>query len=200
MRVIAATAFTVSDLPMILSIENHCSVDQQHLMACDFEHYFGQYLLRKPVSENETALPSPWALRKKIIIKNRKLPSDQRHNSVESVENGNEEAEQDYDDKKCQGIFNYIGVDSAKYAKYVTLFDTGELQFSEVKNDSIDDPVQSEDDSEERIMELGWQKYITDFQIRRVLYFTLLNIFPKYFEMIDCISRKCCGQNFSTKI
>ena len=139
---------------MILSIENHCSVDQQHIMAANFDHHFGPMLLKAPINECETALPSPWVLRRKIIIKNRKLPTDQRSNCNETLETGNEEAEQDYDDKKCQGIFNYIGVDSAKYPKYVTLFDTGELQFSEVKNDSIDDPILIEDHSDGKNMEL----------------------------------------------
>ncbi|XP_015279833.1 PREDICTED: 1-phosphatidylinositol 4,5-bisphosphate phosphodiesterase gamma-1-like, partial [Gekko japonicus] len=66
-------AFTTSEFPMILSIEDHCSIVQQRNMASHFKKVFGDMLLTKPVDVNADQLPSPAQLRKKILIKHKKL-------------------------------------------------------------------------------------------------------------------------------
>ncbi len=74
---IAEYAFVTSSLPVILSIENHCSLPQQQRMAAIFKELLGDRLVTAPVPV-ETAsevLPSPNALRGKIILKNKKLRS-----------------------------------------------------------------------------------------------------------------------------
>lgn len=55
--------------PVILSIEDHCSVVQQRNMATHFKKVFGEQLLTKPVESNAEELPSPQQLRRKILIK-----------------------------------------------------------------------------------------------------------------------------------
>lgn len=55
--------------PVILSIEDHCSVVQQRNMATHFKKVFGELLLTKPVDNNAEELPSPYQLRRKILIK-----------------------------------------------------------------------------------------------------------------------------------
>lgn len=55
--------------PVILSIEDHCSVVQQRNMATHFKKVFGDLLLTKPVDNNAEELPSPYQLRRKILIK-----------------------------------------------------------------------------------------------------------------------------------
>lgn len=60
--------------PVILSIENHCSIPQQTRMAQIFQKYLGDKLLVCPVSKYERKLPSPEALKGKIILKCKKLP------------------------------------------------------------------------------------------------------------------------------
>ncbi|XP_071822234.1 1-phosphatidylinositol 4,5-bisphosphate phosphodiesterase gamma-1-like isoform X3 [Apostichopus japonicus] len=67
-------AFTVSDLPIVLSIENHCSLTQQRNMACVFQEIFGPSLLTQPVERDGKSLPTLNQLRGKIIIKHKKLP------------------------------------------------------------------------------------------------------------------------------
>ncbi|KAF4520293.1 hypothetical protein B566_EDAN004352, partial [Ephemera danica] len=67
-------AFVTSEYPVILSIENNCSLPQQRKMAAAMQEVFGDMLLIYPVEKNETALPSPYQLRKKIILKHKKLP------------------------------------------------------------------------------------------------------------------------------
>uniref|UniRef100_A0A8C6V3E2 1-phosphatidylinositol 4,5-bisphosphate phosphodiesterase gamma n=1 Tax=Neogobius melanostomus TaxID=47308 RepID=A0A8C6V3E2_9GOBI len=66
-------AFVTSEYPVILSIEDHCSVVQQRNMATHFKKVFGDLLLTKPVDNNAEELPSPYQLRRKILIKHKKL-------------------------------------------------------------------------------------------------------------------------------
>ena len=54
---------------MILSIEEHCCVEQQRHMARVFKEVLGDLLLTKPKEASADQLPSPSQLRGKIIIK-----------------------------------------------------------------------------------------------------------------------------------
>ncbi|XP_076856802.1 1-phosphatidylinositol 4,5-bisphosphate phosphodiesterase epsilon-1 isoform X2 [Brachyhypopomus gauderio] len=75
------TAFVNSDMPVILSIENHCSLPQQRKMAEIFKAVFGDKLVTKFLFESdfsdEPLLPSPLQLRGKILLKNKKLKAHQ---------------------------------------------------------------------------------------------------------------------------
>ncbi|XP_019490318.1 PREDICTED: 1-phosphatidylinositol 4,5-bisphosphate phosphodiesterase gamma-2 [Hipposideros armiger] len=66
-------AFVTSSFPVILSIEEHCSVEQQRYMARVFKEVFGDLLLMRPTEASADQLPSPSQLREKIIIKHKKL-------------------------------------------------------------------------------------------------------------------------------
>ncbi|OWA51214.1 1-phosphatidylinositol 4,5-bisphosphate phosphodiesterase gamma-1 [Hypsibius exemplaris] len=65
-------AFVTSEYPVILSIEQHCCVEQQKKMAKYFKDVFGDMLVTAPVDPDETRMPSPQSLRRKIIIKHKK--------------------------------------------------------------------------------------------------------------------------------
>ncbi|CAG8579453.1 3883_t:CDS:10, partial [Cetraspora pellucida] len=62
-------AFKASPYPLILSLEVHCSIDQQNQMASILRNTLGEYLVTNFISENETELPSPADLLYKIILK-----------------------------------------------------------------------------------------------------------------------------------
>lgn len=62
--------------PVILSIEDNCSVPAQRLMAQELREILGDLLLTVPVSRDEKQLPSPAMLKKKIILKHKKLPTE----------------------------------------------------------------------------------------------------------------------------
>ena len=55
--------------PVILSIEDHCSIAQQRNMAQYFRKVLGDTLLTKPVDIAADGLPSPNQLKRKILIK-----------------------------------------------------------------------------------------------------------------------------------
>lgn len=67
-------AFVTSQYPVILSIENHCSLPQQRKMANIFRDVLGDMLLTSHVDKDEVQMPSPLKLLKKFIIKHKKLP------------------------------------------------------------------------------------------------------------------------------
>lgn len=74
------SAFVASPYPVILSIENHCSLQQQARMAHIFQQTFGEKLVSKFLFDSdyseEPMLPSPHQLKHKILIKNKKLIMD----------------------------------------------------------------------------------------------------------------------------
>ncbi|XP_053365580.1 1-phosphatidylinositol 4,5-bisphosphate phosphodiesterase beta-4 isoform X2 [Clarias gariepinus] len=76
-QAIKETAFVTSEYPVILSFENHCSRHQQYKLARYCEDIFGDILLKQPLEDFPMVpgqpLPSPNALKGKILIKNRRL-------------------------------------------------------------------------------------------------------------------------------
>ncbi|KAJ8251039.1 hypothetical protein GJAV_G00216560, partial [Gymnothorax javanicus] len=70
---IALYAFKASPYPLVLSLENHCSVEQQAVMARDLRTILGDKLLTKPLSSQPLEnLPSPEQLKGKILVKGKK--------------------------------------------------------------------------------------------------------------------------------
>ncbi|XP_011155850.2 1-phosphatidylinositol 4,5-bisphosphate phosphodiesterase [Solenopsis invicta] len=79
------TAFVTSEYPIILSFENHCCMKQQYKLAKYCDEIFGDLLLKEPLKdyplEPGCPLPPPIALKRKILIKNKRLKPE-----VEKVE------------------------------------------------------------------------------------------------------------------
>ncbi|XP_064469144.1 uncharacterized protein LOC135383352 [Ornithodoros turicata] len=74
---IERSCFANSPYPIILSIENHCSLQQQAKMAQIFASVFGDKLVTNFLFESDylddPRLPSPNQLKYKVLIKNKKL-------------------------------------------------------------------------------------------------------------------------------
>ncbi|XP_075789088.1 1-phosphatidylinositol 4,5-bisphosphate phosphodiesterase delta-4 isoform X2 [Pelodiscus sinensis] len=69
-------AFQASDYPVILSLENHCGPEQQHALAQHLTGILGERLLTAPLEGWDPArLPSPEALRGKILLKGKRAES-----------------------------------------------------------------------------------------------------------------------------
>uniref|UniRef100_A0A8C5HCQ7 Phosphoinositide phospholipase C n=1 Tax=Gouania willdenowi TaxID=441366 RepID=A0A8C5HCQ7_GOUWI len=67
-------AFKVSDFPVILSVENHCSVEQQTVMAQHLRQILGDMLLTCVLNgQIPEQLPSPQDLKGRILLKAKKI-------------------------------------------------------------------------------------------------------------------------------
>nr|XP_004546803.1 1-phosphatidylinositol 4,5-bisphosphate phosphodiesterase delta-1 isoform X1 [Maylandia zebra] len=67
-------AFKTSQYPVILSLENHCTVEQQKVMARHLVFFLGDALVKKPLGDTmPTNFPSPEALKGKFLIKGKRL-------------------------------------------------------------------------------------------------------------------------------
>ncbi|XP_037379938.1 1-phosphatidylinositol 4,5-bisphosphate phosphodiesterase delta-4 isoform X2 [Talpa occidentalis] len=71
---VAQYAFQTSDYPVILSLENHCSREQQEVLAKHLTEILGEQLINATLDGLlPTQLPSPEELRNKILVKGKKL-------------------------------------------------------------------------------------------------------------------------------
>ncbi|CAO2624988.1 1-phosphatidylinositol 4,5-bisphosphate phosphodiesterase delta-4 [Lemmus lemmus] len=85
---LAQYAFQLSDYPLILSLENHCTWEQQQTLAQHLTEILGEQLLSTPIDGLlMDKLPSPEQLRGKILVKGKKL------STIEDIEDIDEEEE-----------------------------------------------------------------------------------------------------------
>jgi phosphatidylinositol phospholipase C beta len=86
------TAFVTSDYPVILSFENHCCKTQQYKLAKYCDEILGDLLLREPLEdfglEPGIPLPPPSALKRKILIKNKRLKPEVEKQELELFRQG----------------------------------------------------------------------------------------------------------------
>ncbi|XP_045244119.2 1-phosphatidylinositol 4,5-bisphosphate phosphodiesterase eta-2 [Macaca fascicularis] len=94
-------AFIKNEYPVILSIENHCSVIQQKKMAQYLTDILGDKLdLSSVSSEDATMLPSPQMLKGKILVKGKKLPANISEDAEEGEVSDEDSADEIDDDCK----------------------------------------------------------------------------------------------------
>ncbi|XP_045155404.1 1-phosphatidylinositol 4,5-bisphosphate phosphodiesterase delta-3, partial [Echinops telfairi] len=68
-------AFETSPYPVILSLENHCGLEQQAALAHHLRTILGDMLVTQPLdSQDPKALPSPEELKGRVLVKGKKLP------------------------------------------------------------------------------------------------------------------------------
>ncbi|XP_019720327.1 1-phosphatidylinositol 4,5-bisphosphate phosphodiesterase delta-1-like isoform X2 [Hippocampus comes] len=73
-KAIKEFAFKASDYPVIISLENHCSVEQQEVMARHMSSILGSALVTSPLGDGIPAnFPSPEELKGKFLIKAKSL-------------------------------------------------------------------------------------------------------------------------------
>ncbi|XP_048035419.1 1-phosphatidylinositol 4,5-bisphosphate phosphodiesterase delta-3-A isoform X1 [Megalobrama amblycephala] len=90
-KVIAEYAFKTSPYPLILSLENHCCVEQQTIMAQQLRSILGDKLLTTPINDKLLQwLPSPEDLKGKILIKAKKIKVKQDSSSSDSSSSDDE--------------------------------------------------------------------------------------------------------------
>ncbi|XP_047997681.1 1-phosphatidylinositol 4,5-bisphosphate phosphodiesterase isoform X2 [Leguminivora glycinivorella] len=86
------TAFVTSDYPIILSFENHCCKAQQYKLAKYCDEILGDLLLKEQLPdyplEPGQPLPPPSALKRKIMIKNKRLKQEVERQELELFRQG----------------------------------------------------------------------------------------------------------------
>lgn len=90
-------AFKASPYPVILSLENHCSLEQQKIVAMHLTTILGSALLTQPLGQKmPTTFPGPEDLKGRFLIKGKrlnKLDAAFNNNTAEDVESVSEEDE-----------------------------------------------------------------------------------------------------------
>ena len=95
-------AFVSSDYPVILSLEDHCCISQQLKMAKYFEEILGDMLLKEflpshPMKKG-VEMPSPNALKRKVLLKHKRLKPDVEKTELELYLKGGYAAEDEPED------------------------------------------------------------------------------------------------------
>lgn len=107
-KVIKEYAFKVSEYPVILSLENHCSLEQQKIMAQHMISILGSALVTKPLEDQMPSnFPSPDELKGRVLIKGKRLNKLDACFSTEANEDqddsvSEEEESGDDDDEDAQ--------------------------------------------------------------------------------------------------
>jgi phosphatidylinositol phospholipase C delta len=82
-KVINEHAFSASPYPLIISLEVHCSSEQQITMTEIMKSVFGDKLILEPLQDDMETLPAPEELKGKILIKV-KASEDEDENAIRS--------------------------------------------------------------------------------------------------------------------
>ncbi|CAN9498676.1 unnamed protein product [Ophioblennius macclurei] len=132
-------AFVTTDFPLILSIEEHCPLDQQRQMARIFRDVFGSKLLCDAVEQLAEQLPSPTQLKGKILLKHKKL----------NVEGGG--TTKDFSKGQKQGDLHIWDPVDQRWNRHYCLIADNKLYYAEEYEEDEDDlqKYQSEQHSSE---------------------------------------------------
>ena len=144
-KIIKDHAFVTSEYPVILSIEDHCSIPQQKKMATAFQEVFGDMLVSAHLDKNETELPSPERLRRKIILKHKKLPEAVADtNSVAELDLTNNNLDEGNSVKK--GILMMRGEEeeAEEWLPRVFVLTSKMLVFSELESEEMEKDEEGE--------------------------------------------------------
>jgi len=139
--------FVRSSYPLILSIENHCSLEQQEVMAKHLVNILGDKLHKEEPDDNADHLPSPFDLNNKVLVKAKRLP---KNADAEDDIDDNDDDDDERDDAKkkkpakvakaLSDLVNYIhavhfpGFD-AKDTKYFHMSSFGESKTEGILSD-----------------------------------------------------------------
>ncbi|KAK0395934.1 hypothetical protein QR680_001496 [Steinernema hermaphroditum] len=133
-------AFMTSDYPVILSIEDNCSVPAQRLLAQEVKEILGDLLLTNRVNRDETELPSPEALKRKIILKHKKLPLD--GDTTSTFSHSEEDQETDVLARECikRSILMWKDSVTQEWSRHVVVLtaDRMYITIQQVEDDSLE--------------------------------------------------------------
>ncbi|KAI3356915.1 hypothetical protein L3Q82_003560 [Scortum barcoo] len=141
--------------PIILSIEDHCSIVQQRNMATFFKKVFGDMLLTKAVDIAADGLPSPNQLKRKILIKHKKLAEG---SAYEEVSTSTPYSENDISNSIKNGILFLEDPINHEWYPHFFVLTSSKIYYSEETSSN-----QGNDDEEEhREVSNGMDQHVTE--------------------------------------
>ncbi|KAL4655315.1 1-phosphatidylinositol 4,5-bisphosphate phosphodiesterase gamma-1-like [Arapaima gigas] len=148
-------AFVTSDYPIILSIEDHCSIVQQRIMATFFKKVFGDMLLTKAVDISADGLPSPNQLKRKILIKHKKLAEG---SAYEEVSTSTAYSENDISNSIKNGILFLEDPINHEWYPHFFVLTNSKIYYSEETSSGQG----NEDEEEHREVSNGMDQHVTE--------------------------------------
>ncbi|CDQ86424.1 unnamed protein product [Oncorhynchus mykiss] len=148
-------AFVTSDYPIILSIEDHCSIVQQRNMATYFKKVFGEMLLTKAVDISADGLPSPNQLKRKILIKHKKLAEG---SAYEEVSTSTPYSENDISNSIKNGILFLEDPINHEWYPHFFVLTSSKIYYSEETSNNQG----NEDEEEHREVSNGMDQHIAE--------------------------------------
>uniref|UniRef100_A0A8C8EIC4 1-phosphatidylinositol 4,5-bisphosphate phosphodiesterase gamma n=1 Tax=Oncorhynchus tshawytscha TaxID=74940 RepID=A0A8C8EIC4_ONCTS len=148
-------AFVTSDYPIILSIEDHCSIVQQRNMATYFKKVFGEMLLTKAVDISADGLPSPNQLKRKILIKHKKLAEG---SAYEEVSTSTPYSENDISNSIKNGILFLEDPINHEWYPHFFVLTSSKIYYSEETSSNQG----NEDEEEHREVSNGMDQHIAE--------------------------------------
>uniref|UniRef100_A0A8B9D8K6 Phosphoinositide phospholipase C n=1 Tax=Anser cygnoides TaxID=8845 RepID=A0A8B9D8K6_ANSCY len=125
-------AFVKNEFPVILSIENHCSIQQQKKIAQYLKEIFGDKLdLSSIVTGDSRQLPSPQNLKGKILVKGKKLPYSLGADAEEGEVSDEDSADEIEDDCKLNNGATEHQVESFIRTKLESLIKESQIRDKE---------------------------------------------------------------------
>ncbi|XP_054162349.1 inactive phospholipase C-like protein 1 [Oppia nitens] len=141
LETIHANAFVISDYPLIIHLENHCSLEVQKQMVSMFCNIFGSSLYIPRAEEPLlVAQVSPEQLRGKILIKGKKLPSSCQSNDGNVSDEDDESRGREIHNKRiavCKELSDLISLSRIK------LYDFSQLQPSQTDVNQLSEALAS---------------------------------------------------------
>ncbi|XP_036389627.1 1-phosphatidylinositol 4,5-bisphosphate phosphodiesterase gamma-1 [Megalops cyprinoides] len=148
-------AFVTSEYPIILSIEDHCSIVQQRNMATYFKKVFGDMLLTKAVDISADGLPSPNQLKRKILIKHKKLAEG---SAYEEVSTSTPYSENDISNSIKNGILYLEDPINHEWYPHFFVLTSSKIYYSEETSNNQG----NEDEEEHREVSNGMDQHVTE--------------------------------------
>ena len=149
--VIVEHGFASSKYPLILSMENHCTVPQQQVMAAVFKKEFRDLLVVDardyPDSHADQKYPTPEQLVYKTIIKHKKLTAGQIEINVEGRKDGDE----DMSDSIKNGFLKVQEIDGS-WTKHFFVLTEEKLSYADNQDFEDEQKAEEEADEEEQIV------------------------------------------------
>ncbi|XP_063989882.1 1-phosphatidylinositol 4,5-bisphosphate phosphodiesterase gamma-1 [Diachasmimorpha longicaudata] len=147
-KTIKEHAFATSEYPVIISIEDNCTLPQQRKMAATMQEVFGESLLTQPIDKSESSLPSPHALRGKIILKHKKLPEGVDESTFIARNNEHLPHEMDLRNTVKNGILYLEDITEREFYPHFFILTKQHLYYTDTFSQSQEVEDVEEDDNE----------------------------------------------------